>query len=247
MGGTSRLHSDSMNVLYGRINNAWYSGRTRGFMGPPAFPTMRHMQEGNIAIVTTRQTAEKFDLLCTNNLVGHKSVTGYDINTAFPLYIFEEALSFDFVERHAGSSHNLQKRPNLSDRFLKSLANALQITQSDDHGIPTGLTPEEIFHYIYAVFHSPGYRRRYAEFLKIDFPRLPLTGNLALFRELARFGGELTALHLLESPLLDTPRTEFFDGSSAEKTGAGGTSQCDVEPHNPAGWETRHNRNHERS
>ena len=61
-----------------------------------------------------------------------------------------------------------------------------------------GLTPEDIFHYAYAVFHSPGYRSRYAEFLKIDFPRLPLTGNLELFRALARLGGELTALHLLE-------------------------------------------------
>jgi len=51
------------------------------------------------------------------------------------------------------------------------------------------------------VFHSPGYRSRYAEFLKIDFPRLPLTGNLELFRALARLGGELTGLHLLESPI----------------------------------------------
>ena len=38
----------------------------------------------------------------------------------------------------------------------------------------------------------------HAEFLKIDFPRLPLTGNLDLFRALARLGGELTSLHLLE-------------------------------------------------
>ena len=53
------------------------------------------------------------------------------------------------------------------------------------------------------MFHSPGYRSRYAEFLKIDFPRLPLTGNLELFRALARLGGELVALHLLESPKLD--------------------------------------------
>jgi hypothetical protein len=45
---------------------------------------------------------------------------------------------------------------------------------------------------------SMDYRSRYAEFLKIDFPRLPLTGNPELFRALARLGGELTALHLLE-------------------------------------------------
>jgi hypothetical protein len=68
----------------------------------------------------------------------------------------------------------------------------------------------------YAVFHSPGYRSRYAEFLKIDFPRLPLTGNLELFRALARPGGELTALHLLESPKLDQPITEYLGGRSLE-------------------------------
>ena len=48
--------------------------------------------------------------------------------------------------------------------------------------------PEDIFHYAYAVFHSPTYRTRYAEFLKIDFPRLPLTSDLKLFRALATQG-----------------------------------------------------------
>ena len=82
--------------------------------------------------------------------------------------------------------------------------------------MPAGLTPEDIFHYAYAVFHSPGYRSRYAEFLKIDFPRLPLTGNLELFRALARLGGELVALHLLESPKLAQPITEFIGGRNPE-------------------------------
>ena len=60
--------------------------------------------------------------------------------------------------------------------------------------------PEDIFHYAYAVFHSPTYRSRYAEFLKIDFPRLPLTGDQALFAALAAKGAELVDLHLLRLP-----------------------------------------------
>ena len=60
--------------------------------------------------------------------------------------------------------------------------------------------PWDIFDYAYAVFHSPAYRRRYAEFLKTDFPRLPMTSNANLFRTLAACGAELVALHLLESP-----------------------------------------------
>ena len=34
--------------------------------------------------------------------------------------------------------------------------------------------PRDVLAYVYAVFHSPTYRERYAEFLKIDFPRVPL-------------------------------------------------------------------------
>ena len=79
-----------------------------------------------------------------------------------------------------------------------------------------GLTPEDIFHYAYAVFHSPAYRRRYSEFLKVDFPRLPLPGNLELFRALAHLGGDLTALHLLESPKLAKPIAEFIGGRNPE-------------------------------
>ena len=51
--------------------------------------------------------------------------------------------------------------------------------------------PEDVFHYIYAVLHSPTYRSRYAEFLKIDFPRVPLTSDVKLFRSLCRLGAEL--------------------------------------------------------
>jgi len=198
------------------IRHTWYSGQTRGFMGTPAFPTMRHMKTGNIAMVTTRQTAEKFDLLCTDNLIGHKSVAGYDINTAFPLYLFEDVLSFDLSERHEGSSQDSQKRPNLSGHFLKSFSTALQLPQKGAHGLPSNLTPEDIFNYAYAVLHSPAYRNRYAEFLKIDFPRLPLIGNLEFFQALARLGNELTALHLLESPKLAKFITEFIGGKNPE-------------------------------
>ena len=71
---------------------------------------------------------------------------------------------------------------------MDSIARVLTVKVEGPHGLPIGLTPEDIFHYAYAVFHSPGYRSRYAEFLKVDFPRLPLTANLDLFRSLARLG-----------------------------------------------------------
>ncbi|HOI69241.1 MAG TPA: hypothetical protein PLN41_05795 [Methanothrix sp.] len=69
--------------------------------------------------------------------------------------------------------------------------------------------PEDVFDYIYAVFHSPRYRERYAEFLKIDFPRVPLTSDREKFRSLVKLGGELVALHLLESSILARPATRY--------------------------------------
>ncbi len=70
-------------------------------------------------------------------------------------------------------------------------------------------TPKDIFHYVYAIFHSPAYRIRYAEFLKIDFPRVPLTTDVALFRALCAFGQELVGLHLLESPAVGQSITRY--------------------------------------
>src|SRR5262249_45448245 len=41
---------------------------------------------------------------------------------------------------------------------------------------------------------------RYADQLKTDFPRLPLTSDAALFRALCALGARLLALHLMRSP-----------------------------------------------
>ena len=66
------------------------------------------------------------------------------------------------------------------------------------------------------MFHSPTYRTRYAEFLKIDFPRLPLTSDLKLFHALAEKGAELVTLHLVESPKLNEFLTRFSVAGSNE-------------------------------
>ncbi|MEK0189157.1 MAG: N-6 DNA methylase, partial [Oscillatoriales cyanobacterium] len=70
-------------------------------------------------------------------------------------------------------------------------------------------TPEAIFYYAYAVFHTPTYRQRYAEFLKIDFPRLPLTSDNEVFTTLAKKGEELVALHLMKSQKLNKVITKY--------------------------------------
>ena len=79
----------------------------------------------------------------------------------------------------------------------------------EDEPCATTFGPEDVFNYIYAIFHSPTYRSRYAEFLKSDFPRVPLTSDVNLFRVLCAKGAELVALHLLESPALEEPITRY--------------------------------------
>ncbi len=67
----------------------------------------------------------------------------------------------------------------------------------EGHGRPARreVGPEAVQAYAYAVFHSPSWYQRYHEFLRADFPRLPLTRNLTLFRTLAELGSRLLDLH----------------------------------------------------
>jgi predicted helicase len=71
------------------------------------------------------------------------------------------------------------------------------------------LSPEEIFYYIYAVLYSNIYRTKYAEFLKIDFPRVPFTKDYKVFSRMGGYGKRLVDLHLLKSGELDPPVAKF--------------------------------------
>ena len=181
-----------------------------------SYPTMQHMLPGgNLAMMVGRAgqvigQGEWDILFCTRGLTEFNLYRRGGHNL-LPLYLVPEDESAQ--GELAGHRH---WRPNLSPNFLRAMATALKLPQKGAHGLPDGLSSEDIFHYAYGVLHSPGYRSRYAEFLKIDFPRLPLTGNLELFRALARLGGELVALHLVECPKLDKPITEYLGGRSPE-------------------------------
>ena len=90
-------------------------------------------------------------------------------------------------------------------------------------------TPEEIFHYVYAVLYAPAYREKYAEFLRMDFPRVPFTADAELFQKLAALGARLTALHLLKSPELDPPACRF-EGEGDSRIAKGRKAGLRYEP-----------------
>jgi hypothetical protein len=170
---------------------------------------MQHMLGGpNVGVICTRQTRDEWGILATSGICGHKACAAYDINSLAPLYLLKVA---DGEQATFLPPQGAARTPNLSEAFVGVVANKLVLDFIPDGkgDLESTFGPEDIFHYMYAVFHSPTYRERYAELLRIDFPRLPLTSDLGLFRALAEKGEELVALHLMESPALDHTITKF--------------------------------------
>lgn len=196
---------------------------------------MRHMiSVENYALLWTRPMSPnyEFSVLTTKKVidqcvVGNKSAGGGQSYLA-PLYLDPSLSKLKGIKNIFSGHYELTKDnggkiPNLSPQFIQDFSQRLGLAF-----IPEGrgdlsatLGPEDVFYYSYAVFHSPTYRRRYAEFLKVDFPRLPLTGDKSLFAALAAKGAELVKLHLLESPRLAIPITRFeVSGSKCGGEGA---------------------------
>jgi predicted helicase len=159
---------------------------------------MKHMIDENLGLIVNRQI--KIEKVC-HTFISDKITDLHILETAnasaylFPLYIYPSNDKKDLL------SHSLeeQKRPNIKPLIL----NLLQKTYK------SGTSPEEIFYYIYAVLYSQTYRTKYAEFLKIDFPRVPFTKDYKLFKKMSDYGDRLADLHLLKSPELDSPIARF--------------------------------------
>ncbi|RMG79890.1 MAG: DNA methyltransferase [Chloroflexi bacterium] len=160
---------------------------------------MQHIKPNNIALITVRQksTPDTWNLVgVSNELIESCSISNKtrEINYVFPLYIYQEKDKMDLPGEDEFPFDEEGKRPNLSVAFVRDLEGKLGKTFQED------FTPEDIFYYAYAVFHSPTYRARYADFLKIDFPRLPLTSDWDLFQQLRDLGQYLAEVHLMRHP-----------------------------------------------
>jgi predicted helicase len=119
----------------------------------------------------------------------------------FPLYLYPDERKVKWLDEKASKP---ERTSNFTAEFLQALKEALG----------TEPTPEEIFYYIYAVLYSPTYRKRYGEFLKIDFPRIPLPEDYEQFKKLSELGKELVELHLLKHPSLGETGVGFTKSGS---------------------------------
>ena len=171
---------------------------------------MRHMLAGNnigISTIRSMDIQGGFEhAFVSDHLIQHHTVSIKEVNYLFPLYLYPSEPEVEQGLYEAGS-----RRPNLSRRFTKEIAERLGLDFVDDGrgDLETSFGPEDVFQYIYAVLHSPSYRERYAQFLRADFPRIPPPDGLDRFRALAALGRELTAVHLLESSALDAADVGF--------------------------------------
>ena len=84
-----------------------------------------------------------------------------------------------------------------------------EVLQEIEATLGETVDPQELFDYIYAVLHSPNYRTKYKEFLKIDFPRIPYPENKEEYHRLADLGSQLRRLHLMQD--VPTPQHAKFD------------------------------------
>jgi predicted helicase len=188
----------------------------RSLVWSMAWPVNRNlMTRGNLALTVSRQLAAPpwSHVFCSNTIVELCYITNKtkEGNHVFPLYILPD----EDAEQGSLAVHD-SRQSNLQPKFIRGLVAAVGLPEAADHELPAGLTPEDVFHYVYAVLHCPAYRSRYAEFLKIDFPRLPLPGGEDLLRVLAGLGRELVALHLMESPKLDHSITTYAGPQNPE-------------------------------
>ncbi len=163
---------------------------------------MQHILAGeNLGLIFMRQVAlhdsySHFGV--TRNIIDNRAFySNKGIMSLAPLYIYPTEKT-DLLD-----STSTKRQPNFAPNFIKAVETRLKLQFIDDGtgDLTKTIGPEDIFHYLYAVFHSPTYRQRYAEFLKIDFPRLPLTSDKTRFQQLADLGKQLVTIHLMEADI----------------------------------------------
>jgi len=125
-----------------------------------------------------------------------------------------------YLYNYENGQHTLEKKserqPNLKTEIVKQIAEKLGLTfTTEKEPTKNTFTPIDILDYIYAVLHSPTYREKYKEFLKIDFPRVPYPKDAATFWQLVNLGSQIRQIHLLESPTVEKYITQYpIDGDN---------------------------------
>jgi len=186
----NQIEKSVVSILYRPFDKRYtfYTGRSRGFHERPRGKVMKHMIDGdNLGLIVSRNSrpAPWRDIQITENIIELGIMATRPGNNApiFPLFLYKE------------TKNGVKRRTNFSNKF--------KIFIKEKFHTNNMLSAKDIFYYVYAILHSEEYRKRYENFLKIDFPRIPFPKKLELFYELKVIGNELIDLHLMKSERLN--------------------------------------------
>ncbi len=154
-------------ALYRPFNKQWlYWDKTwneRQSQLPKIFPDKSAQ---NVVINTSSMASRNFSCLIANEITDIQTMAN---NQAYPLYYYDD----------------------LGNRYNAISGYALNLFRR--HYKDNAITEEEIFYYIYAIFHHKGYLEKYKNSLAKEAPRVALSED---FKELSMLGKELAELHL---------------------------------------------------
>lgn len=204
------------NITYRPFDNRWtyFTGRPKGFFAYSQNRIMKNMIDGeSFALILGRQGQAvgnmQWNLSFITNNISDQNIYSRGGGSVFPLYIYA-----DFSAQKSFEESN-KRTPNLDPEIVKAIADQLKLeflpeepeagnvclAQSPEVAdeFRTYFTPLNLLDYIYAVLHSPSYRDKYKEFLKIDFPRVPYPKDSTTFWQLVKLGGQIRQMHLMNS------------------------------------------------
>lgn len=203
-----------------------YSENSQGVVWRPRFDVMKHMLVGNnLGLIFSRgfEAGKVFKNIFISDILSQKHTVALKENDyVAPLYQYTTEGS---------------RVSNFDNNQLKSLLSNLEPYRYVDDRTDVGeanndillLDARDVLNYIYGVLHSPSYRTKYKEFLKIDFPRVPKPASHQEFVRYSLFGSQLVDLHLMKDV---TPGDYPFSGEGegnvekisfvADTSGSGG-------------------------
>ena len=196
-----RSHPDSeqhvSSLRYRPFDTRWtyYTGQSAGFHREARYDTMRHLYPlPNLAVCVCNIVTSPIwqHALVTDTITEKCYISNRASESAhvFPLYLYPNSEELGLAT---------ERSLNFKPAFLTAFSEALELPQTAPFNLPEGISPEEILGYIYAILFGPAYRERYYEFLKYDFPRIPLPSDIEYFRKLAALGQNLIDCHLLNA------------------------------------------------
>lgn len=171
------------------------------------YSVMKHMLRDNISLIVPRQavTDNWNHVQISKHLSDNRiQYSNKGIPIVCPLYIYPD---FDNTEMFG---ELITRVPNLKPDIVKKFSEDLDMVFTNEKELEAQtFSPIDILDYIYAILHSPSYRKKFNEFLKVDFPRIPYPDSKPIFWKLVKLGHQLREIHLFESPLLENLVTEY--------------------------------------